>query len=161
MLTVERLREVLHYEPATGVFTWQVRLGHQGPVGSRAGSIYANGRRYIAIDKRRHFASRLAWLFVHGRWPIGQIDHVNCVRNDDRIDNLREATPAQNIANRSVTKRSHTGIKGVGHHGRGYRARIRVNDTLIALGTFKTPERASEAYADAARQHYGEFARTA
>lgn len=166
MLTIERLRAVLHYDPLSGVFTWRAKVGTQ-TIGSVAGTVYQNGRRYIAIDRRRYFAARLAWFYVHGEWPSGQIDHKNVNRLDDRIDNLRVASRSQNIANRPVTKRNRLGVKGVGistirvRKPQRYRARIRIDGRLIHLGYFSTPDLASSAYADAARQYFGEFARSA
>ncbi len=166
-LTVERLREVLDYDATTGVFTWRVRLSSNATSGSVAGTIYANGRRYITIERKRHFASRLAWLYVHGEWPDGQVDHRNRERDDNSFDNLRLATSQQNMANRGVSKRNRLGVKGVGistlrvRSPQRYRARIRVNDKLIHLGYFSTPTEASAAYGAAAREHFGEFARSA
>lgn len=167
MITADRLRELLSYDPTTGEFTWRVRLGPAGPVGSRAGTIYKNGRRYIAIDRKRYFAARLAWLHVHGCWPSRQVDHRNLDRADDRLENLRLATGQLNAANRRVSKNNRLGVKGVGistlrkRKPQRYRARIRVNDRLIHLGYFDTPEEANDAYAAAARKHFGEFARSA
>lgn len=164
-MTAERLREVLAYDPGTGVFTWRIALSPVARVGSVAGTIYKNGRRYITVGRRRYFASRLAWLYVHGEWPSCQVDHRNLNRSDDRIENLRLATATQNTANRGVSRRNRLGVKGVGistlrkRRPQRYRARIRVNGRLLHLGYFDSPETASAAYADAARQHFGEFAR--
>lgn len=167
MVTLQRLREVLGYEPASGRFTWLVRLSKVAPVGSTAGTIYKNGRRYITIDRRRYFSARLVWFFVHGEWPTCQVDHRNCDKADDRFDNLRLATPFQNSGNKRVSKRNRLGVKGVGistprkRKPQRYRARIRVHDRLIHLGYFSTPTEASAAYDAAAREHFGEFARSA
>lgn len=164
MISVDRLRTVLDYNAATGVFTWRESLSAGAPVGSPAGTVYKNGRRYITIDRKRHFSARLAWFYVHGEWPTFQVDHRNCNKLDDRIDNLRLATPFQNSGNKRVSKRNELGIKGVGISPRvrktqRYRARIRVHDQLLHLGYFSTPEEASAAYEAAATKHFGEFAR--
>lgn len=166
-MTAERLREILKYDPSTGVFSWRVKFSRTSAIGCVAGAVYMNGRRYITIATQRYFAHRLAWLYVHGRWPNAQIDHKNMNRDDNRIENLREATNQQNIANRRVLPSNLLGIKGVGissdrkRKPQRYRARIRVNDRLIHLGYFSTPELASAAYAEAAVKYFGEFARSA
>jgi len=165
-MTAQRVRDLLGYDPQTGVFTWKA-TARRAVAGSVAGTIYKNGRRYITIGRQRYFAHRLAWLYVHGRWPSAQIDHRNMDRDDNRIENLREATNQQNVANRGVMSSNHLGRKGVGissdrvHAPQRYRARIRVNDKLIHLGYFSTPDLASAAYAEAAVKHFGEFARSA
>jgi hypothetical protein len=164
-MTAERVRELLDFDPQTGRFVWKVQLCGTALVGSEAGTIYKNGRRYIAIGRRRYFASRLAWLHFHGEWPPGQIDHRNLNRDDNRIENLRVATSAQNSANRGVLRSNLLGVKGVGISTRRtrrpqrYRARIRVNGKLLHLGYFDTPEAANDAYFAAARLHFGDFAR--
>lgn len=166
-MTAERIRALLHYDPSTGVFVWKVRLGLSMHAGDRAGTIYKNGRRYITIDRKRYFASHLAWLHVHGEWPAVQIDHRNLNRSDDSIENLRLATSKQNAENKGVSKRNRLGVKGVGigtlrvRMPQRYRARIRVNGQLIHLGYFSTTELASAAYAEAAQKYFGEFARSA
>lgn len=166
-VTAERLREVLDYEADTGLFIWKVALSRIVAVGSVAGTIVGDGYRHIGIDGVYYGAHRLAWLHVHGDWPNGEVDHVNLDRSDNRISNLRLATNQTQSANRRVLKNNRLGIKGVGistwrvRKPQRYRARIRVRDKLIHLGYFSTPEAASEAYAAAAKKHFGEFARPA
>ncbi len=163
----ERLRYVLNYDSSTGVFTWNVRSGPRIRVGMVAGSIQKRGSINIIIDKVAYSAHRLAWQYIHGKWPEFQIDHKNLNRSDNRIDNLRQATRSQNIANRRVLPSNQLGIKGVGISSRSvrkpqrYRARIRINGTLIHLGYFSTPGLAHDAYAKAAVKYFGEFARSA
>lgn len=167
-MTAAILRELLNYDPSTGVFTWRVKLSPVAPVGSIAGTIYKNGRRYITVRRKRYFASRLAWLYVHGQWPHAQIDHRNLNRSDDRIDNLRAASAQDNLANRGVLRTNLLGVKGVNvayipakaRTPLRYRARIRMNNELIHLGYFHSPEEANAAYATAAKRHHGEFARS-
>lgn len=162
MIDHEELLRVLAYDPLTGVFAWRVRLSKVTPVGSRAGSIYANGRRYITIGRKRYFASRLAWFYVHGRWPTGLVDHRDRGRSNDAIDNLREATNSQNGANTGPQANNQCGIKGVQARPNGkWRARIRVHGHLIDLGTYASSESASAAYLAAAEHHFGEFASAA
>ncbi len=162
-ITAEQLRALLSYDPITGIFVWVRDMSIGTHAGMPAGTIYANGRRYITISRKRYFASHLAWLYHYGTWPAALIDHKNRNRSDDRIENLREASPVQNGANRCVSSNNVCGIKGVQKRvsRRGdvtWRARIRVHGTLIYLGQFSNPGLASAAYADAARKYFGDFA---
>ena len=116
----------------------------------------SRGYIVVRVDLVLHQAHRLAWLYVHGSWPVDQIDHINCDPSDNRICNLREATPAQNQANtRSYAK---SGFKGVRKNFSKWNAYIG-GRTFKHLGSFDTPEEANAAYLTAARARSGEFAR--
>lgn len=156
-LTVERLRDALYYDPETGFFTWRESSARIAK-GLRAGGATGNGYHFIGIDARRYLAHRLAWLYVHGRWPEHFIDHINGDPSDNRLVNLREANNAQNSHNRSVTSRSATGLKGVSRKGKRFKAQITVDYHIIPLGVFDTPEEAHVAYRAAAIRFQGAFA---
>lgn len=165
-LTATRLREVMRYDENTGLFTRLVQLGARAMVGSVAGSVSRHdGRRRIKIDKEQFFSARLAWLYVFGEWPSGEVDHINLNRSDDRIVNLRIATHQQNNANRRALVNNTSGKKGVHviHRQlrRPYRARIHVDGRPIHLGYFSTKEEAAAAYNAAAERYFGAFARSA
>jgi hypothetical protein len=162
-LTAERLREVLHYDPETGVFRWRVRANSRADAGTVAGRISKNhGYRKIGIDRRYYQASRLAWLYVTGEFPTLDIDHCNLQKSDDRFCNLRQATDSQNQANTRAQANSTTGVKGIcwARHAHAWNARICVNGRRIFLGYFDTKEIAAAAYCAAAVKYHGEFART-
>jgi len=113
-LTAERLREVLRYEPETGVFVWRVRAARRIHVGAVAGNISpSSGYRFIGVDCRLYGAHRLAWLYMTGEWPKHQVDHVNMDCADNRWANLRDATCSQNTANSCVRINNKSGFKGV------------------------------------------------
>lgn len=152
-LTADRVREVLDYNPETGVFRWKVRLGQRCRVGNEAGSFSAEGYRQIKIDGRLHLAHRLAWLHTYGVWPRVDLDHRNEIKYDNRIANLREATKAQNTQNRSRARSDNqNGFMGVSRVTGGWRALIDVNGQRHNLGLFGTPEEAHAAYLAAKRE---------
>ena len=111
-LTAERLREVLSYDPKTGIFRWRKARGKL-PAGAIAGVDTEKGYRRIGLDYANHYAHRLAWLYVHGQWPVEEIDHKNGVRSENWIKNLREATHAQNGQNITISQNNKSGAVGV------------------------------------------------
>jgi len=152
MLTADRLKEVIHYDPDTGVFTRD---------GEVAGGLNCErGYWCITIDYVSYLAHRLAVLYMTGEMPKFGVSHRNYNRADNRWSNLRSATKRQTAHNRKASNK--LGIKGVRMTPQGsYRAGIYVNKRHLNLGTFSTAEAASDAYASAALLHFGEFARAA
>jgi HNH endonuclease/AP2 domain len=161
MITAERLRELLHYEPDTGVFTRRVRTANRVRVGGDvAGSVNSSdGYRYICIDYRLYPDHRLAWLYITGSWPKSQIDHINGDKTDNRLANLREATQSQNQANTSMRADNISGFKGVSWSKgrRKWLAHIKKRSKCKHLGFFDTSGSAALAYTIAAEKHFGEF----
>lgn len=157
----EDLLKVIHYSQETGEFRWKVRQSLAVPAGSIAGTIGKSGRRMIQINGDIFVAARLAWLYVHGSWPSQQIDHKNLNRSDDRIDNLREASPVENAQNRRKKSNNTSGFKGVHWvaHANKWQSRISVNGNRINLGLYSDIKDAAAAYAKAAKFYYGEFFR--
>ena len=143
-LTAEKLRELLHYEPETGIFTRKVSTAHNVKVGDVAGSQDRHGYLRIMVQSRRYKAHRLAWLYVYGEWPTDQIDHINRIRADNRIANLREVTNKQNLQNAGKSSHNTSGHTGVYWYKRDSKwvAHIRHNHKLIHLGYFNTIEEA-------------------
>ena len=156
MLTQSRLREILSYAPAIGVFTRLVRSSNRIRAGDIAGHVSVNGYREICIDGQRHYAHRLAWLFMTGAFPETHIDHVNGLRDDNRWVNLREATVAQNSQNRRMTKNNTSGFVGVSWSARDskWEARIEANKQIFFLGYFDDKREARDAYLVAKSQHH-------
>jgi hypothetical protein len=110
------------------------------------------------IGKKEYREHRLAWFYVHGVWPAQLLDHINADVADNRIANLREATPSQNCCNRRIQSRNSTGFKGVSRRKYAWEANIMLNGKPRYLGHFKTPIAAHEAYLAAADELHGEFA---
>ena len=115
-LSIHRLKELLDYDPATGIFTWKVSSGKRRP-GSQAGTLrMLRGKpNYIVIfiDGALFMAHRLAWFYIHGQWPYPYLDHKNMDKTDTTIDNLRISTRAQNAINMGPRADNKSGIKGV------------------------------------------------
>jgi hypothetical protein len=159
-----RVRELLNYDPETGVFRWAVQVAQRCPAGAVAGTA-TDARRYrtISIDRCIYLAHRVAWLYVTGEDPGAfQIDHINGSRDDNSIKNLRLATKTENMRNVKRPTTNKTGYKGVYFDTRlsRFRSCIRVNGKTKSLGTFQTAEEAHAAYCGAAKIYYGQFARS-
>ena len=148
-ITQSELKEILDYNPETGQFTW-VGLGPAGRVknGSVAGNI--NNKNYVVIEikSKAYIAHRLAWFYVYGEWPKDQIDHINGIRTDNRIKNLREATGFENQQNTKTKKSNTSGFTGVNWSSKKncYISRIMTRRVRIFLGYFDTAEEAHNAY---------------
>lgn len=152
-LTSERLRELLHYDPETGIFTWRVRASSSAQIGAVAGSPEKDGRVRITVDGKHYLAYRLAWLWVLGGWPEHQIDHEDGDPSNNRWANLREATHAQNQQNiRRAKKNSTHGFLGVTKSRDKWRCGIRLNGKYHGRCGFPTPEAAHAAYLELKRE---------
>lgn len=159
MVTAARVREVLNYFPETGEFTWRVVTGPRAILGAIAGS-RTQGYINISVDGRLYRAHRLAWLYVHNKWPRLGIDHINGNGLDNRLINLREATQAENTANARKKKTCKSGFKGVTAYRSKWVATVGKAGRKIHLGCFDTREQAHAAYCSAAKRLHGEFARS-
>lgn len=151
----------LEIDSEAGIVRWKRVDGvHPKVAGKRAGSDYAKGYRRIRIDGIRIMEHRLIWAFVNGKWPDNEIDHINTIRAENRISNLREATHSQNTINQPKRSTNTSGFKGVSidPYGR-WRADIWLNGKQQYLGRYRTPTEASKSYRLAARKLHGEFAR--
>lgn len=156
-LTAERLRELLNYNPDTGIFTYRIVRPGQ-PAGLVAGSLNKFGYLRIRIDGRKYMAHRLAWLYVHGVWPPSELDHRNRVKRDNRIDNLRPTTRSGNTQNQIRARAdSHSGLKGARRDRSRWAARITVNGKEKTLGRFDTAEEAHACYMRAKKELHPSF----
>lgn len=157
-LTRSRLLEILHYDPLSGRFTWKARASHRCVIGAEAGTLQKRGYRTIGIAGKRYPAHRLAWLYFHGCWPAGEIDHINGEHADNRIENLRDVPPRINKQNiRRPNRDNLSGFLGVSPNGRRWAAQLDNGGKKIYIGTFDTPEEAHAAYVLAKRQIHPGF----
>lgn len=145
LVTQERLKEVLLYDPETGEFIWRVSRG-KVRAGDLAGSQNKDGYRLIGVDRRLYAAHRIAWMYVKGCWPAKWLDHRDGDPSNNRFENLRAATPAENSQNFGRNKNNSTGYAGVSPLNGKWRAQITASGVPHFLGTFDTPEEAHAEY---------------
>ena len=147
LLELAELKRTLFYGLDTGEFCWLVSPNRKIKIGDTAGSINSHGYVHIQINKKFYKAHRLAWFYVTGKWPE-QIDHINGVRTDNRICNLRDVTSQMNTHNQKFAHKNNSlGVLGVVKRPSGrFVAEIRVNGKKKQIGTFDTVEEASQAY---------------
>lgn len=142
-MTHKELKERLHYDPLTGIFTW-IKANKQF-LGKKAG--YLN-QEYIKIKLNKgYLAHRLAWLYVYGEFPTDCIDHINGIKTDNRISNLRDVSNQTNMKNQKRRNTNKSGITGVFWHktNKMWTSTISVNYKQIHLGSFSTKEDAISA----------------
>lgn len=158
LITAVELRELLHYQPETGVFTRLVAHGRY-KVGDVAGSLHHTGYIRVKVLDREYKAHRLAWLYVTGAWPAVEVDHDNRIRADNRWTNLRLATRLENSRNRPKHKNNKSGFKGVCWVPRSsrWRAQCRIMGKRHHLGNYVEKQDAIDAYQAFAKLHHGEF----
>ena len=159
-LTQQRLLEVLSYDESSGRFTWLQPNSPRVFVGSPAGSLHSgSGYRRLMVDGRKYLEHRLVWLAATGEFPPILIDHINGIKHDNRISNLRLATRKQNNENVKLRIDNTTGFKGATRKPDGrWEAQIQTNKTKVYLGLFDTPEAAHAAYVQAATNLFTHYA---
>lgn len=162
MLTQEKLKELLHYDPDTGFFTWKERTIYSSGKhyssstwntrfsGKIAGFIGKDNKYRICINYKTYLLHRLAWLYIYGNFPKDQIDHINDIKDDNRILNLREASNSENMQNLKKAKidNKSSGLLGVSFNKNinKFVAKIKINKKQKHIGYFTNPLDAHEAY---------------
>lgn len=177
-LSPAEVASLVGYDPETGHFHWLPRLPHlfadgnqtaerncaawNGKFAGRGAFKTMSSHGYLVgtIFNRPYFAHRVAWALSYGAWPKDQIDHLNRIKSDNRLVNLRAATNAQNQHNTAISVRNTSGFKGVSQirGSRKFRATVEAHGVAYHLGRFDCAEDASAAYVAAARRLYGDFA---
>ena len=159
MLTQERLKELLSYDPETGLFTWKTRTAKCIHVGDIAGYFNNKGYNVIVLLNESYLAHRLAWLYMTGLNTEFQIDHINNIKSDNRFINLREATNAENIRNQGFRSTNKSGYIGVSKNKKVNKwvAQCCLNGKNYNLGYFENAYDAAIAYQNFAKKHHGEF----
>lgn len=154
-LTQTHLHTLFNYDKDTGIFTHKFTKGRLGKKDSIAGCVSSKGYTVIKVNSKPYKAHRLAWLYVYGCMPEKQIDHINGVKDDNRIDNLRTVTDAQNSKNLPMCKNNISGIVGVYFCKtmKRWTSHIGVNGKTKTLGRFKTMEDAISVRKEAERKY--------
>jgi hypothetical protein len=156
MLTQKHLKEVLHYNPDTGIFVWKISA-RRDLIGKQAGGLTAKGYIRIKIDAKMYMAHVLAWLYVHGVCPVVQIDHKDTIKTHNWISNLRELNNADNHQNRfKANSNSKTGVQNVTYREAtgNYQVSIVVAGKKLYQGTYSTLKIAECAALRAKRKHH-------
>jgi hypothetical protein len=138
-MTLDKLKTILEYDKDTGNFTWKPLKSNGRWANTVAGSVQKDGYIRIHIDEKIYPAHRLAWLYEYGEFPITNIDHIDHVKTNNKISNLRLADYAENQKNRSIDLRNSSGTTGVTFVKRSnkWQAQIGINKTVKYLGSFK------------------------
>jgi len=155
-ITRELLRELFNYEPSTGWLMRRTRPANCTQKGDIAGSVSSNGYINIMINGKQYKAHRIVWLYHFGTLPE-YLDHINRNKLDNRLENLRPATKAQNMANRSRNTKSSSRFKGVRQKRSKWMAQARIDGEKKYLGSFSTQEDAHRAYCSAMQKEFGEY----
>lgn len=155
-ITEARLKSLISYDPTTGVALWIKSNSNRAGVGSIAGTVSPAGYRKVFIDGKRYQLSRLAWLYIYGKWPDGVVDHIDGNPLNNAISNLRDVTRSENQHNqKKAQKHNKLGVLGVHVGPRGiFYADITVNGKVVHLGGYKTAEAAHSAYISAKRKFH-------
>ena len=154
MISQERLKELLSYNPETGEFIRRHTAGNSKS-GSLAGTTRSDGYLAIKIDRKSYFSHRLAWLYCFGEFPLTEIDHINNKKTDNRLSNLRVADryiKNQNIL--AAQKNSSTGVRCVYFlkKEKKYRVHFMVNGKRHHVGYYKDKDKAELACLEAKRE---------
>lgn len=156
MITQEKLKELLEYDPETGLFKWIKSTSNRIRLNEKAGCPDTLGYIVIRINKKLYYAHRLAWIYMKGVLTLNMIDHKDGNKGNNKWDNLREATRQENY--RNTPARNKLGVKGVYKMRNKFIATITLNRVSIPLGKFLTLEEARNAFNDVANKYHGEFA---
>lgn len=166
-ISPEEIKRLISYDPKSGLLRWRPRQQSDFAsmssfkawntqfAGREAGSISKTGYVVVSLSGQKMLGHRIAWVIHHGRWPDALMDHVNGLRADNRINNLREATPAQNAQNQRRHKSNKSGVCGVTWHKKTKRWQVRIGSANKSLhvGYFSDLQSAKDARKFAEKQH--------
>lgn len=163
--SISDLRQCISYDPDSGLLTWLARKSYnsRAVIGAEAfGYVGSEGYKIGGFCGWAGSAHRVAWAIHNGYWSTRKLDHINGVRTDNRIANLREASDKENAANRRLSGGKYSRFKGVTAHVKPHKtfwlAGICVGRKRIHLGQFNCETKAALAYDAAARKYFGQFA---
>jgi hypothetical protein len=154
-ISQSKLKEILDYDRETGIFRNRISRGSRAKKGCAAGWVDRHGYRKIVHKGKIYCAHRLAWLYEFGIIPDRPIDHINHIRDDNRISNIRLVSPQGNSRNKSMASNNISGKTGVFYHKRDCRwlAKISINGQQVELGRYKCKENAVSVRVAAEKKH--------
>lgn len=152
---VWKVRPRIHFATARGWNGFNARFA-----GMEAGAPHSNGYLAVSLSGKKYFAHRLVKLLSSGEWPLEQVDHINGIKTDNRISNLRESTHSENLMNQKLRRDSSSGVKGVNwsENLKRWGASIQISGKRHYLGYFQTIELAAKCVQEARKIHHGVFA---
>lgn len=146
------------FEYEDGRLFWKIKPSQNTNVGDEAGFLRSEGYYGISIKDKTYKRSKLIWIYHYGVIPEGMtIDHIDGIRDNDKVSNLRLATHTENCRNKGKQKRNTSGFKGVTTRKYGFEAAFKIDGVNHYLGTFKTAEEAYKAYCEAVTKAHGIF----
>lgn len=158
MPSLDEINKLVSYDKETGDFMWKIYRGGKAKANTKAGSLRPDGYLQLSINYKGIKLQRLAWYIATGNDPLDmEIDHINGIKTDNRLCNLRIATEAQNCFNRKKRSDNTSGYKGVTKMRNKWAAAIAYNKTRKFLGIFETPLAAYIAYQEASKKYHGDF----
>ena len=159
-LTIQRLKELYHYDPELGIFTRLKKTSNRGSLGVVSGHTRKDGYQMLRIDGNLYFVHRLAWFYITETWPK-EIDHIDGNPSNNVWTNLREASSSQNKINRKTGKKSRDIPKGVCWHkgANKWMAQVSQGKHKMYLGLFDTIDEALQEYEIASKELHGQYKR--
>lgn len=158
ILTAENLRELLCYDPETGIFTWRNTRHWRSVEGTQAGGCsHERGYRIIRLNYQAYLAHRLAWLYVYGVWPSQEVDHINGKPDDNSISNLRQCTHQQNCWNGAVREQNGVGERHIYRRGNSYRVKFLSGKKYLYNKQFKNLDQAIAMRDAVSKQLFGDY----
>jgi hypothetical protein len=161
MITQAELKELLNYDVDTGIFTWKIKYCRKVKVGSVVGSPDKDGYIRVRINGKDYKCHRLAWMYVYNNFPVGKLDHINGIKNDNRICNLRLANNEQNAFNAKLRTDNTSGFKNVcwNRTFKKWQVSLSINKKQTTIGYFDDIELADLVATEARNKHHKEFVR--
>lgn len=155
------IRDCINLNKDTGELTWKYRVNNAVEVGRPIGTAHNKGYKFFRLNKTFYFNHRVVWYLAYGGWPKGEIDHINGIKDDNRLINLRDVTHRQNMLNKKSEQVSTSNYKGVHWHknNKKWRATLWNGSSKIHLGVFNCEMSAALAYDHAAKEVFGDYAR--
>ena len=159
--SIEKLWEYFLPDFVTGKLFWKKLSGKRAKIGDEAGGLTKAGYRFITLENQHYYGHNILWAMYYNVWPVGILDHINGIRDDNRPENLREVTVQQNVHNRTMHKNNKSGIRGVYWDKQTTRWRVKItfNGVVKHLGRYKDKELAELVYEVAADKYFGKYRR--